>query len=225
MTNALAAPGWYANGGLLRWWDGTKWTEHTAQAPFRAAASGPADRAMFTEQVLVFKNKPVLIPISEFTLFDGDGRHLGNVVPRGQNVLQRACGQRLDFLDPAGRGALLLTQVKNRNAYTVERPNIGEVGTVEAPRVMVRDRYSLTVNGVQIGEVARPGGWSKGFTVRDECGEQVGTVTFGVEKANALIISHYYATVRFHARPTENLATMVAAAGPMAFRSFLSRRS
>jgi Domain of unknown function (DUF4190)/Protein of unknown function (DUF2510) len=24
-----AAPGWYPHGALLRWWDGTAWTEHT----------------------------------------------------------------------------------------------------------------------------------------------------------------------------------------------------
>jgi uncharacterized RDD family membrane protein YckC len=42
MSDALPPPGWYADGhGGVRWWDGTRWTEHRAVAAAPSMATPP----------------------------------------------------------------------------------------------------------------------------------------------------------------------------------------
>lgn len=74
---AAAIPaGWYADAttpGLMRWWDGTAWTEHTAAAASAAPYTGavaerpqlPADRPIYSPFIWLI----VLLPLLTYGLF------------------------------------------------------------------------------------------------------------------------------------------------------------
>ncbi|NKI43751.1 phospholipid scramblase-related protein [Streptomyces physcomitrii] len=119
-THANTPAGWYPDPhgatGLLRWWDGSTWTEHTSgqggntpgqQVPQQTAdparvqrqvrqqaglaPGGKGGGTLFTEPVLVVNQKAKLIELTnEYGVFDQNGGSLGSVVQVGQSGLKKA---------------------------------------------------------------------------------------------------------------------------------------
>ncbi|MFH8791453.1 phospholipid scramblase-related protein [Streptomyces sp. NPDC017941] len=117
-TQSNTPAGWYPDPRgatqLLRWWDGTQWTDHTNAAPQgtqAAPAAPPADPAkvqrqvqrqagvaptaqgggsLFSEPVLVVNQKAKLIELTnEYSVMDQSGNQLGSVVQVGQSTLKK----------------------------------------------------------------------------------------------------------------------------------------
>lgn len=113
---APTPPGWYPDpaaggqpNGLVRWWDGTRWTEHT-QVPPAPAPTGhaygdqsfggalqsgaPAQggyRSPLTEPVLLVSQKRKLIEmVNEFVVLGQDGAQIGAVAEIGQSTAKKA---------------------------------------------------------------------------------------------------------------------------------------
>lgn len=146
MTTSVA-PGWYpdptpgaASTGILRWWDGTTWTQHTQQsAPTQQAGHAYGDqsfggmiqpgavpqqtgyRSPMTESVLLVSQKRKLIELTnEYAVFGQDGAQIGAVVEIGQSTakkvvrfvssLDQFMTHRLEVRDSLGNPQLYLTR-------------------------------------------------------------------------------------------------------------------
>ncbi|MEU3511998.1 phospholipid scramblase-related protein [Streptomyces longwoodensis] len=119
-THANTPAGWYPDphgaAKTLRYWDGTRWTDHThadqqaqaaphvpaqpaapdprvqrqVQQQAGVAAGGPGGGTLFSEPVLVVNQKAKLIELTnEYTVMDQHGNQLGSVVQVGQSALRK----------------------------------------------------------------------------------------------------------------------------------------
>ncbi|MFE6773663.1 phospholipid scramblase-related protein [Streptomyces fimicarius] len=142
-TQSNIAAGWFPDPHgapqLLRYWDGTRWTEHTHPADGQqAAAAAPAQQtpnaggfpaqqqavsagSLFDQPVLVVNQKAKLIEVTnEYRVFDQHGATVGSVVQVGQSALRKVLRfvssidqyltHRLEIRDAHGRPQLLLTR-------------------------------------------------------------------------------------------------------------------
>ncbi|MEU8675132.1 phospholipid scramblase-related protein [Streptomyces sp. NPDC048560] len=121
-THSNTSAGWYPDPHgapqLLRYWDGSRWTEHTnpaqgehAQAASQIPAQAPAGiphqavqhqqsaypqqavpggASLFNQPVLVVNQKAKLIEVTtEYKVFDQQGNTVGSVVQVGQSALRK----------------------------------------------------------------------------------------------------------------------------------------
>ena len=143
-TQSNTSPGWYPDPHgapqVLRYWDGSQWTEHTNPAQGQAAQAAPQAQAhqvpqqgmqaqygtpgapsLFNQPVLVVNQKAKLIELTnEYSVFDQQGNTIGSVVEVGQSALRKVLRfvssldqyltHRLEIRDVHGQPQLLLTR-------------------------------------------------------------------------------------------------------------------
>lgn len=194
MTNP--APGWYpeASGSqVLRWWDGTQWTQQTQAAQPKSDGSaweigigrgpdpekikeqqrkagvgavGQGGGTLFTEPVLVVNQKVKLIEMAnEYMVFDQHGRQIGSVAQVGQSALKKAA-RFLTSLDQFMTHHLEVRDVNHQTVLVLTRP-----AKVFKSRILVQ-----RPDGSQIGEIAQDNMFGKIRFAYLVNGQQVGGI-------------------------------------------------
>jgi uncharacterized protein YxjI len=193
MTGHATPPaGWFPDPHgapqLMRWWDGTRWTDHTqpgqpeqvpqqrAPDPARVqqqvrqqahAAPAPAGGGtLFTEPILVVNQKAKLIELTnEYSVFDQHGRTVGAVVQVGQSAMKKAA-RFLTSLDQ-----FMTHRLEIRDAYG--QPQL----LMTRPAKFVKSRVVVTrPDGQPVGQIAQENVFGKiNFAIQAE-GRQVGAI-------------------------------------------------
>ncbi|MBH5338568.1 DUF2510 domain-containing protein [Streptomyces pactum] len=191
-THPNTPAGWYADPqgtpDLLRWWDGTRWTEHThpgrpGQAPQQPVADpakiqrqvqqqagvvqpGAGGGTLFTEPVLVVNQKAKLIELTnEYGVFDQQGRTLGSVVQVGQSTLKKVA-RFVSSLDQFMTHRLEIRDAQGQPHLVLTRP-----------RKFVKSRVIVErPNGQLVGEIVQQNAIGKiNFSIEAN-GQRVGAI-------------------------------------------------
>ncbi len=203
----------------------TSYVKDQVQRRAGIASTGGGGGTLFTEPVLVVNQKAKLIELTnEYAVYDAQGRPLGSVVEVGQSGLKKAARflssvdqfltHRLEVRDAQGVPQLLLTRpakfVKSR--VVVERPGVGEVGSLEQENVFGKIRFGLHSGGRQVGSLNAQNWRAWDFTVLDEAGTEVARIkkTFeGVAKTLFTTADNY--VVQVHRPLQDPLLSLVVA--------------
>ena len=181
---------------------------------------------LFTEPVLVVNQKAKLIELTnEYAVYDQAGRQLGTVVEVGQSAARKVLRfvssvdqfltHRLEVRDAAGTPQLLLTRpakvVKSR--VVVERPGVGELGSLVQENVFGKIRFGLHSGGRQVGSLNAQNWRAWNFHILDEAGTEVARIqkTFeGIAKTLFTTADNY--VVQIHRPLQDPLLSLVVAA-------------
>ncbi|ONK10446.1 phospholipid scramblase-related protein [Streptomyces sp. MP131-18] len=226
------AAGWYADPygapNLLRWWDGSRWTEQThrertasASAPQQPAGGG----SPFTEPVLVVSQKTKIIELTnEYAVFDQNGQTIGAVVQVGQSTLKKAARflssldqfmtHRLEIRDAQGQPHLVLTRpakfVKSR--VIVTRTDGREVGEIVQQNAIGKINFAIMSEGRQVGAVRAENWRAWNFAIVDHTETEVARITKtweGLAKTMFTTADNY--VVQIHRQLAEPLLSLVVA--------------
>jgi hypothetical protein len=205
MTGALPQPGWYtdsSNSVLLRWWDGSAWTEHTRDSPGQqpaeqqpaASRQGPPSRVgsgplYATAELLVVEQAPAGNALS-FQLLDAAARVLGTVhqvdaTGRAGVALPAVAEQDMRYyrlFDAAGTP--LLQMVQPYGAGNVFKPKFSvtdargaPIGEIKAETAgMGKNRLSYHVGGTPAGGFKATSWLSSKYRVHDAWDKQVAEI-------------------------------------------------
>ena len=205
--------GWYPDPqgapGLLRWWDGSQWTENTQPDPTPAGAPQPpagprSDRdaervqrqvrqqagvaptgqgggTLFTEPVLVVNQKTKLVELTnEYQVFDQDGTPVGSVVEVGQSTLKKA----VRFLSSVDQ--YLTHRLEIRDAHGQPQLVLTRPAKIMKSRVLVE-----RPNGSPVGEIVQQNVIGKINFAMNADGRQVGAIKAENWRAwNFAIVDH-----------------------------------
>lgn len=191
---------------LLRYWDGTSWTEHThpAQAPAQAAAQAQPQAAspqqqfvpqqaapqqgtpggggsLFDQQVLVVNQKAKLIEVTnEYRVFDQQGNTVGSVVQVGQSALRKV----LRFVSSIDQ--YLTHRLEIRDAYG--QPQL----LLTRPAKFIKSRVVVQrPDGQPVGEIVQQNAIGKINFAMTVDGHQVGAIKAENWRAwNFAIVDH-----------------------------------
>ncbi|MFJ9714597.1 phospholipid scramblase-related protein [Streptomyces sp. NPDC101213] len=213
-THSNTPSGWYPDphgaDRTLRYWDGSRWTEHThaeqqpaqpAQQPAPAqpaagpdprvqrqvqqqagvAAGGPGGGTLFSEPVLVVNQKAKLIELTnEYKVMDQQGNQLGSVVQVGQSALRKV----LRFV--ASIDQFMTHRLEIRDAHG--QP----VLLLTRPRKFLRSRVVVTrPDGQPVGEIVQQNVFGKINFAINAGGGQVGAIKAENWRAwNFAIVDH-----------------------------------
>ncbi|MFF9061906.1 phospholipid scramblase-related protein [Streptomyces sp. NPDC014882] len=213
-THSNTPSGWYPDphgaDRTLRYWDGSRWTEHThaeqqpaqpAQQPVPAqpaagpdprvqrqvqqqagvAAGGPGGGTLFSEPVLVVNQKAKLIELTnEYKVMDQQGNQLGSVVQVGQSALRKV----LRFV--ASIDQFMTHRLEIRDAHG--QP----VLLLTRPRKFLRSRVVVTrPDGQPVGEIVQQNVFGKINFAINAGGGQVGAIKAENWRAwNFAIVDH-----------------------------------
>ncbi|WUT00405.1 phospholipid scramblase-related protein [Streptomyces sp. NBC_00708] len=212
-THSNVSAGWYPDPHgapqLLRYWDGSQWTEHTnpaggdqAQAPAQVPAQPqapaqaqlpqqpaavpqqggvPGGGSLFNQQVLVVNQKAKLIELTnEYSVFDQHGNTVGSVVQVGQGALRKV----LRFLTSIDQ--YLTHRLEIRDAYG--QPQL----LLTRPAKFIKSRVIVQrPDGQPVGEIIQQNAIGKiNFAIMAN-GQQIGAIKAENWRAwNFAIVDH-----------------------------------
>lgn len=177
---------------LLRYWDGSRWTEHThpaqGQAPAQAQAAAqpqaavpqqqfapqqaapqqgaPGAGSLFNQQVLVVNQKAKLIELTnEYSVFDQQGNTIGSVAQVGQSGMRKV----LRFVSSIDQ--YLTHRLEIRDAYG--QPQL----LLTRPAKFIKSRVVVQrPDGQPVGEIVQQNAIGKINFAMTAGGQQVGTI-------------------------------------------------
>ncbi|WP_133913705.1 phospholipid scramblase-related protein [Streptomyces sp. NBC_00582] len=210
-THSNTPAGWYPDphgaAQTLRYWDGTRWTEHThADQPGQAAPgipaqpagpdprvqrqvqqqagvapSGPGGGTLFSEPVLVVNQKAKLIELTnEYKVMDQQGNQLGSVVQVGQSALRKII-RFVASIDQYFTHKLEIRDAQGRPVLLLTRP-----AKIFKSRVIV-----TRPDGQQVGEIVQQNVFGKINFAINAGGQQIGAIKAENWRAwNFAIVDH-----------------------------------
>jgi hypothetical protein len=238
-THSDTPAGWYADPhgtpNLLRYWDGSQWTEHThagqpgqAQAPRQqggTAAAGPGGGTLFSEPVLVVNQKAKLIELNnEYSVFDQHGSQLGSVVQVGQSTARKVLRfvssidqylpVRLEVRDGYGQPQLLLTRPAKliKSKVTVQRPDGRPLGEIVQQNAIGKINFSIEADGQKIGAIKAENWRAWNFAIVDHTESEVARITKtweGLAKTMFTTADNY--VLQIHRQLPDPLLSMIVA--------------
>lgn len=225
-THSNVSAGWYPDPHgapqLLRYWDGSQWTEHTnpaggqqpqapaqVQVPHQQAApqhqqavppqqgAAPGGATLFNQQVLVVNQKAKLIEVTnEYRVFDQQGNTIGSVIQVGQSALRKV----LRFVSSIDQ--YLTHKLEIRDAYG--QPQL----LLTRPAKFIKSRVIVQrPDGQPVGEIVQQNAIGKiNFAIMVD-GQQVGAIKAENWRAwNFAIVDHNDAEIARITKTWEGLA-------------------
>ncbi|GAA3477200.1 phospholipid scramblase-related protein [Streptomyces yanii] len=228
-THSNVSAGWYPDPHgapqLLRYWDGSQWTEHTnpaggqqpqasaqPQAPAQAPAQvqmphqqavpqqqgmAPGGATLFNQQVLVVNQKAKLIEVTnEYRVFDQQGNTIGSVTQVGQSALRKV----LRFVSSIDQ--YLTHKLEIRDAYG--QPQL----LLTRPAKFIKSRVIVQrPDGQPVGEIVQQNAIGKiNFAIMVD-GQQIGAIKAENWRAwNFAIVDHNDAEIARITKTWEGLA-------------------
>lgn len=154
------------------------------------AGAAQGGGTLFTEPVLVVNQKAKLIEINqEFAIYDQHGRQIGAVRQVGQSTAKKVMRfvadvdqfmtHKFQVLDANGQVVLALTRPRKfmKSRLIVEGGNGQELGQIAQQNVIGKIRFSLEVNGQQIGSLNGENWRAWNFNIQDANGREVARIT------------------------------------------------
>lgn len=198
--NAPVPAGWYPDPagapGIVRWWDGAVWTEHTdATPPAQPLSAEPSwqaggVRSPMTEQTIFVSQKRKIIELTnQYVIFGQDGAQIGSVMEVGQSGVKKALRllsdfdqfmtHRLEVRDAYGQPLLQLTRPAKvfKSTLVVQRADGAEVGRLVQRNVFGKIRFGMEVGGQEIGSLNAENWRAWNFSIQDSTGMEVARVT------------------------------------------------
>lgn len=163
---------------------------HIASSSARAAEDWRADGQLWSQPVLVFKQRAKLVELNnEYAVLDPAGRELGMVHQVGQSgwrKLLRAFSNIDGFLpitvtlvDEAGAPQLSISRgwafLKSR--LRVHDHAGTEIGQIVQENVIGKVRFGLHASGHQVGRIVAENWRAWNFRIEDETGREVARIT------------------------------------------------
>ncbi|MFE7712001.1 phospholipid scramblase-related protein [Streptomyces sp. NPDC057486] len=228
-THSNVSAGWYPDPHgapqLLRYWDGSQWTEHTnpaggqqpqasaqPQAPAQTPAQvqmphqqavpqqqgmAPGGATLFNQQVLVVNQKAKLIEVTnEYRVFDQQGNTIGSVIQVGQSALRKV----LRFVSSIDQ--YLTHKLEIRDAYG--QPQL----LLTRPAKFIKSRVIVQrPDGQPVGEIVQQNAIGKiNFAIMVD-GRQIGAIKAENWRAwNFAIVDHNDAEIARITKTWEGLA-------------------
>ncbi|MGW8884868.1 phospholipid scramblase-related protein [Streptomyces sp. NPDC055749] len=220
-THSNVSAGWYPDPHgapqLLRYWDGSRWTEHTNpaqgqpqpqpqaaqvphQVPLQAVQTqqgAPGAGTLFNQQVLVVNQKAKLIEVTtEYSVFDQQGNTVGSVVQVGQSALRKV----LRFV--ASIDQYLTHRLEIRDAYG--QPQL----LLTRPAKFIKSRVVVQrPDGQPVGEIVQQNAIGKiNFAIMVD-GRKIGAIKAENWRAwNFAIVDHNDAEIARITKTWEGLA-------------------
>ncbi|WP_157514034.1 DUF2510 domain-containing protein [Nocardia concava] len=222
MTQPLPPAGWYPERGVLRFWDGYRWTERSQPLPVRTTATQQVsdDPRLLRERALVFRHKAELIEHHGWSIVDGDGSAVGSLVPIGAKTLERLAGSNVELRDEHDALVHTITEGVVRFKAVTRIDGLGKItqGWSATGKFTITDEDDRLVATVQC-----TGSRSTRFLVRDADGAQIGTIDYKVVPLNRILIDRYEMWVHLDHPLTDPLTSLVLATVPRTYRAIRSR--
>ncbi|MGC5341643.1 phospholipid scramblase-related protein [Streptomyces sp. DT171] len=244
-THSNVSAGWYPDPHgapqLLRYWDGSRWTEHTnpaeggqAQAPAAPAQApvppqqhqqGGSAGSLFAQQVLVVNQKAKLIELTnEYSVFDQHGNTIGSVVEVGQSALRKVIRfvssidqyltHRLEIRDAYGQPQLLLTRPAKfiKSRVLVQRPDGQPVGEIIQQNAIGKINFAIMADGRRIGAIKAENWRAWNFAIVDHDDVEIARITKTWEGlAKTLFTTADNYVLQIHHQLPEPLLSLVVA--------------
>ncbi len=190
------------------------------------AGSVQGGGSLFTEPVLVVNQKAKLIEINqEFAIYDQHGNQVGAVRQVGQSAAKKIVRfvanvdqfmtHKFQIVDHSGQVVLALTRPAKfmKSRLIVEGGDGRELGQIVQQNVIGKIRFSLEVNGQQVGSLNGENWRAWNFNIQDHTGREVARITKtweGVLKTMYTTADNY--VVAIHEPLQQPLHSMVVAA-------------
>jgi hypothetical protein len=221
-----APPGWHPDPfgrAALRYWDGTRWTEHVSTAGRPAIDPIPeADRSVLTEPALVFEYDSPQTGDGWF-VWDPAGQLVARVI--GTTGFQGFGPLHYRLVDPRGLPILVLDEGgPSRPGLHVGDPFGRPLGAVRGWGTNERSRYDLVAGSGPVGAVdMTTTRYTIDATIADAADRQVAVLSKGIERVGTMRHRSWLSLTR-DPDLTDPLRLLVAAT-PLAVHMDLLRRS
>lgn len=219
-------PGWHPDPfgrAALRYWDGTRWTEHVSTAGRSAVDAIPEpDRSVLTEPALVFEYDSPQTGDGWF-VWDPAGRLVARVT--GSTGFSGFGPMQYRLVDPRGLPLLVLDEGgPSRPGLHVGDPFGRPLGTVRGWGTNERTRYDLVAGVAPVGAVdMTTTRYTIDATITDASDRQVAVLSKGIERVGAMRHRSWLSLTR-DPELADPLRLLVAAT-PLAVHMDLFRRS
>ena len=215
----MPPPGWHPDPygrAALRWWDGTRWSEHVSPAV------PEPDRSVLVEPALVYEYDSPQTGDGWF-VWDPDGRLVGRVT--GVSGFQGFGPLHHRLVDPAGMALLAVEEGGPSSPGLHVSDAFGRpLGTVRGWGTNERTRYELLAGGASVGAVdMTTTHFTIDATITDADDRQVAVLSKGIERLGAMRHRSWLSLSRDPDLP-DPLRLLVVAT-PLAVHMDLFRRS
>ncbi|MFH5229253.1 DUF2510 domain-containing protein [Antrihabitans spumae] len=217
MANPPPPPGWYPRDHGFRWWDGSAWTSHTQPASIGSVLAEP---------VLQFVAKAGLLVQGGTSILDQNDRPIGSLVGQRNGAPASVLANELHVADANGQPILLVRDESfGRYRFVVEQPWAGPVGEIVQDNVLGAAKLSLRVGGRRVGLIKREKSRWSDFSVLEESGKKIASVTTTVEQKKYAVPGKYIVTRLQWYGPPDPVAPLVVASAIKVGRVFGAERS
>ncbi|WP_233530115.1 hypothetical protein [Antrihabitans stalagmiti] len=181
---------------------------------------------MLAEPILQFVTKAGLLAQGDTTILDQNDRRIGSLVEQRNGASTTWLANELHVVDTSGRPILrVIDESFGTYRFVVERPWAGPVGEIIQDNVLGAAKLSLRAGGRRVGSIHREKSRWSDFSVVDESGKKIASVTTTVEQKKYAVPGRYVVTRLLLRGSPDPVASLVVASAMKVGRVFGAERS